>query len=99
MNEVFIPKQGDIVKLAPGCGVVLDVYKNEKGEAILKVLYAKNIVKLQDTELLPLDLAYSLNMRQSDEADLFADLDAHRRWYKQQFDQRLSILKSAIKKL
>jgi hypothetical protein len=39
--EIFIPKQGDIVKLNIGCGVILDVYKNDKNESILKVLYAK----------------------------------------------------------
>ena len=29
--ENLIPKQGNIVKLSVGCGVVLDIYKNENG--------------------------------------------------------------------
>jgi hypothetical protein len=97
--EIFIPKQGDIVKLNIGCGVILDVYKNDKTESILKILYTKNIVKLQEAELIPLDLAYSLNIRLSDRADLFADLDENRHWYQRQFDQRLRVLESAIGKL
>lgn len=97
--ENLIPKRSDIVKLSVGCGVVLDIYKNEKGEAILKILFAKNIVKLQEPELITMDLASSLGIRQSDEADLLADLEDNRKWYQQQFDQRFNVLKSAIGRL
>ena len=94
---MIIPKKGDVIKLSTGTGVILDIYKNETGDAILKILYGKNVVKLQDPELLPLQLAEDLGATITDEAALFADLETNRQWYQRQYDRRLGELKTALK--
>jgi hypothetical protein len=97
MTQV-IPQKGSIIKMPSGCGVILDIYRNETGEAILKILYAKNIVKLQDPELLPMQLANELGFVLADEAAFYADLEVNRQWYQRQFDARLRTLQNALAK-
>ncbi len=93
LAEDFIPKKGDIIRLPMGCGAVLDIFTNDKGDVVLKVLFAKNVVKLQDPEFLPLDMAYALGVQLSDEAGLSRDIDDNQRWYETQYLKRLSLLK------
>ena len=94
----IIPQKGSILKLPSGCGVILDIYRNETGEAILKILYAKNIVKLQDPELLPMHLANELGFALADETAFYADLEVNRQWYQRQFDARFDMMKTAVAK-
>ena len=94
---MIIPKKGDVIKLSTGTGVILDIYKNETGDAILKILYGKNVVKLQDPELLPLQLAEDLGSTITDAVNLFADLESNRQWYQRQYDRRLGELEAALK--
>ena len=91
-------KRGDIVKLTVGCGVVLDIYKNGTGEAILKILVSKNVIKLQEPELIAFNAATELGITIIDETTLYADLVERRKWYQKEFNKRLDTLFSEINK-
>jgi hypothetical protein len=92
----IIPSKGCIIKMPAGCGVILDVYQNDTGEVLLKILFAKHVTKLQDPELMPLSLANELGLVLSNEADLLADLDENRRYYEMQFEKRFNLLESTL---
>lgn len=52
MDNNYIPKIGDLIKVNVWHGRVLDVFTSTaSGEIVVKILFAKNIYKGQDAEL------------------------------------------------
>lgn len=60
---------------------------------ILKIMFAKSVVKLQEPEFLPLNKAYFLGMQLADEDSLFNDVMENRRLYEKQSMNLFNLLK------
>ena len=70
------PKIGDIIKMYSWHGVVLDVFKNEKGRTILRVHTARNVFRKMGPEFIEFDLAPD-KISLTTLADLEAEIAQH----------------------
>jgi hypothetical protein len=99
MENQYTPKIGNIVRLRnDGCGVVIDMSQTESDENIYKILFTSEIIKLHGPSLYHIDGARMFNIEPATEADLNADIDSAKKWYEEQVEPRLAIMKGAIRK-
>ena len=52
-----VPKVGDIIRMHPWYGIVLDRFQNERGKTVLQVQTVRNIFRNYPPELIEYDLA------------------------------------------
>jgi hypothetical protein len=57
MTLQYTPAVGDIIKMRSWHGVVLDIYTNEAGKAVLQVQTIRNIFRKLGPELIQVDIA------------------------------------------
>ena len=53
----YLPKSGDIIKMRAWHGIVLDVFKNDRGRTVLQVQTVRNIFRKLGPELIEVDIA------------------------------------------
>lgn len=82
-------EKGQIIYASGSCGVVLDVFENDRGERVYMVHFAKNAVRLQPPELQPEKNLVGLRPATQDE------LDDEIKSLKAMISQRMGELQSA----
>lgn len=97
MQIDFVPRVGDIVRLNTGHGVIVDVFKSRTSKkTVLQIQFAKNVVKLQPAEFLPLELAQELGMVPASKFRLMEELDQHLAYRRDKYDALLDAMREAV---
>jgi hypothetical protein len=93
----YVPRVGDIVRLNTGVGVIVDIFKSRTTKkTVLQIQFAKNVVKLQPAEFIPLDLAQELSIVPTSKYRLMEELDQHLTYRREKYDAGLDAMLAAV---
>lgn len=57
IDKLYIPKVGEFIKIRSWHGLVIDVFKNDRGNIVLRVQTVRNVFRKLGPEFIELDLA------------------------------------------
>ena len=84
----YLPKPGDIIKMRAWHGIVLDVFKNEMGNTVLRVQTVRNIFRKLGPELIEADIAPN-QITPATTEDLINEIALHQKMQKEVIEQFL----------
>jgi len=87
-------KSGDIIKMRAWHGIVLDVFKNEMGNTVLRVQTVRNIFRKLGPELIEVDIAPD-QITPATTEDLLNEIALHQKMQKEVIEQFLDHLEKA----
>ena len=90
----YLPKSGDIIKMRAWHGIVLDVFRNEIGNTVLRVQTVRNIFRKLGPELIEIDIAPN-QITPATTEDLINEIALHQKMQKEVIEQFLGHLEKA----
>ena len=78
----YLPKSGDIIKMRAWHGIVLDVFKNDRGRTVLQVQTVRNIFRKLGPELIEVDIAPD-QITPATHQDLLNEINLHQKMQKE----------------
>lgn len=92
----YVPRVGDIVRLNTGVGVIVDIFKSRTTKkTVLQIQFAKNVVRLQPAEFIPLEFAQELSIVPTSKYRLMEELDQHLAYRREKYDAGLDAMLAA----
>ena len=91
----YLPKPGDIIKMRAWHGIVLDIFKNEKGRTVLRVQTVRNIFRKLGPELIEVDIAPD-QINPASKQDLLNEIALHQKMQKEVIEQFLSQIEKVL---
>ncbi|HRV91735.1 MAG TPA: hypothetical protein P5526_06200 [Anaerolineae bacterium] len=85
----YRPKSGDIIKMRAWHGIVLDVFKNDLGQTVLRVQTVRNIFRKLGPELIEVDIAPD-QITPATRQDLLNEINLHQKMQKEVIEQFLA---------
>ena len=85
----YLPKSGDIIKMRAWHVIVLDVFKNDLDQTVLRVQTVRNIFRKLGPELIEVDIAPD-QITPATRQDLLNEINLHQKMQKEVIEQFLA---------